>query len=123
MAKLPQMIIVRTIQEIILNKFSLLDEYKKCIFRVHFEKCFKGPCEQWCDSLNKDHNKIQTYVRRFHKQDYIPYGLQLSDESFEIGAGLILAHVKCFDHSLKRIKNIIGKELSISLLKIVSSLL
>ena len=82
-----------------------------------------GPCEQWCDSLNKDHNKIQTYVRRFHKQDYIPYGLQLSDESFEIGAGLILAHVKCFDHSLKRIKNIIGKELSISLLKIVSSLL
>ena len=76
-----------------------------------FRKYLKGPCEQWCDSLNADHNKMQSYVRRFHQQDYIPYGLQLSDESFEIGVGLILAHVKCFDHALKRIKNIIGKEL------------
>lgn len=97
---------------------------------------FEGsPCHKWCQRFNGDdaalqdlvriyifyedleiaiktflsltsNNPTKNYAREFHKNEYLPYGIDLNKASFRIATALVLAEVNCINEAIARVNEV-----------------
>ena len=48
----------------------------------------------------------KNYAREFHKNEYLPYGIDLNKASFRIATALVLAEVNCINEAIARVNEV-----------------
>ena len=69
----------------------------------------EDPCHNFCEQFAVDEERLQKYARLWHHDNFVPYNIELSKDSFEITTALLLAQKNCLNQALAKATSIAKK--------------